>query len=100
MWAGNTSSTSIKVTWNILENQFWTGIPLGYLLYYALEAELADPLKEHEIFVATLLPTDSWFEIRNLSKYKEYRMWMNAFTIKGSGINNTAIKMITDESGR
>ena len=101
-WAGNTSSISINVTWNILQSQFWTGIPRGYLLYYGLEEELmsSSGSKENTTMVVTLLPTDSALEIKNLSKYKEYRFWMNAFTIKGSGINNTAIKVLTDEASK
>ena len=97
----NTSSTSIEIEWQPLSLNFWRGVPYGYTIYFILHDIYAiSGTTKNVSFVDVLYPTVN-VELTQLEKYKNYVLWMTAFTIKGRGEKNgSAVEQVTGEDGK
>lgn len=86
----NTSSTSIFVQWNDVPAAGRNGIILSYKVEYtALPSEIAQTK-----FVNA--PTTQ-ANLTGLDEYTEYRIFVSASTIKGSGSKSEKVDIFTDE---
>jgi len=90
-----TSSTSIRVHWEPISQQYVHGRLLGYQVEYCREeASLKNTWK-----TITVGPKHHATTITGLKKYGAYVFQVGAFTRKGSGILSKAHTIRTDEDG-
>ncbi|XP_068752195.1 uncharacterized protein [Montipora capricornis] len=85
-----TSSTSIRVEWEPLHEEYIHGLLLGYRVVYRL-VETGDT---HTIVAG---PDENGATMKGLKKYGEYYVQVGAFTRKGDGKLTKRCKLRTDE---
>lgn len=92
----NTSSTSIRVTWEPLSPHFVQGRLLGYrVVYRQVDGENWEKWK-----AITTGNKELGTSITGLKKYGAYVVQVGAFTRKGNGLLSKGYMLRTDEDGR
>ena len=91
--AYNTSSTSLKVTWNPVPQGYTHGIVLGYMVLYKREKDL------NNWYINITSPVTS-VELTDLNKFALYVIKVLAFTIKGNGAMTNGTHVKTHEDGK
>lgn len=90
--AYNTSSTSLKVTWNPVPQGYTHGIVLGYMVLYKREKDLNNSYINITSLVTSVQLTD-------LNKFTMYVVKVLAFTMKGNGAMTNGTRARTHEDG-
>jgi len=90
--AYNTSSTSISVHWTPIPENVTNGILLGYKVIFRIR-----DLPETEQLL-TIRNQSTSVELQGLKAFREYVIFVEGFTVKGSGINDS-VACTTDEDG-
>ena len=97
----NTSSTSIEIAWQPLASTSWRGKPLGYTIFYMLHDVYTASGTKNSASSFDVSHTVVKQQLTQLEKYKNYVIWMSAFTIKGQGEKNSSIiEQMTDEDSK
>ena len=97
----NTSSTTIEVNWQHLPATLWRGVPLGYTIFYILQDIYANSGATTDVAFVSVSHTVTEVQLTQLEKYRNYAIWMTAFTIKGWGEKNSSkIEQMTDEDSK
>lgn len=92
----STSSTTIRVSWVPPPAQSRNGVITQYsIAYQAVEGE--DSTKH---VVEGIGHEHSSWEINNLEKWTEYKVWVRAHTDVGPGPESIPVRVRTDEDGR
>lgn len=92
--AYNTSSTSIKVTWQPIPPDHVNGILLGYHVIYRRINKFGD-----NISVVTVNGTVLHTELTGLGKYKLYSIQVAGRTLVGLGNFSDPLNVRTDQDG-
>ena len=90
--AYNTSSTSLKVTWNPVPQGHTHGFVLGYIVLYKREKNL------NSSYINITSPVTS-VQLTDLDKFTMYVVKVLAFTIKGNGVMTNGTHARTHEDG-
>ena len=88
----NTSSTSLKVTWVPVPQEYVHGVLLGYTVVYRVSD--SDRSKLH--YVST---SNTSIELTRLNKFTVYSVRVMAFTVIGQGNASDWLLVSTDEDG-
>lgn len=88
------------MNWNTVPTIRWNGIPRGYKIFVIKQEDFNNVLVDNNNATITSdvnSVVTTTYDIFHLEKYKEYKIWMTAYTIKGDGVNGTAVNAWTDE---
>ena len=88
--AHNTSSTTLRVTWLPVPQEFLHGILLGYRLFFKAEKNL---------FYENVTTVNQTLELTGLEKFTNYSMKILAFTRIGDGNVSHSVTVSTDQDG-
>ena len=90
----NTSSTSLNISWNAIEQSDVNGILRGYTLFYK-------PFSSHEKARDITVPPDKLYvHLTGLGKYTQYELRVAGVTSKGTGNMSARSLLFTDEDGK
>lgn len=84
-----TSPTKIKVQWQPIKKPYDVhGILLGYTVYYKAVAVSNQSIEEPRSYTEIVIdkPKQISIEIKGLSAFTRYHIYVVAFTIKGNGV--------------
>lgn len=89
----NTSSRSLRVTWDLVPAEWHFGIILGYHVI------ITDTRDGHEHIDDIKVSANRSLEKAGLERYTNYTVKVAAYTIKGAGNFSEPIRVLTDEDG-
>ena len=90
----NTSSRSLRVTWDLVPAEWRFGIVLGYHVI------ITDTRDGHEYIDDVKVSVNRSLERSSLERYTNYTVKVAAYTIKGVGNFSEPIRVLTDEDGK
>ena len=74
---------------------------MGYTAYYILNDIYKKTGTRYNVSSVSVPHTDLEVELIGLEKYREYVIWMAAYTVVGHGsMNSSVVKQMTDEDGK
>lgn len=88
--AHNTSSTTLRVTWLPVPQEFLHGILVGYRLFFKADKNL---------FYENVTTVNQTLELTGLEKFTNYSMKILAFTRIGDGNVSHSATVSTDQDG-
>ena len=91
--AYNTSSTSLEITWQTVQEEFVKATLLGYKLSYK-KADESNATAVH------LCPEERRYSLHNLMIFTIYYIQLSAFTRNGYGNMSDCVFGLTDEDGK
>ena len=89
----NTSSRSLRVTWDLVPAEWRFGIVLGYHVI------ITDTRDGQEYLNDVKANANRSLERAGFERYTNYTVKVAAYTIKGTGNFSEAIRVLTDEDG-
>ena len=87
----NVTSTSVKVHWNPLPQQYHNGYLLGYRVFFRKAANYPFPVDAGSVTVYN----SSWVTLNYLEPGQRYEISVSAFTSKGDGPRSVGYSVIT-----
>lgn len=94
MYAYNTSSQSVNVTWHRVPTGFVHGILRGYRIFYSRTRDVGANERQ-----ATVSANKQHLHLIGLDKFTNYTIQVAAFTRIGDGVKSPALIVSTDEDG-